>query len=113
MQGIHEPAASASRWKQLGRQVVSWHNREEVIVPRFVNVPAPELETEGETLEGKRERVAKLIGFKVVRAVVAPSDADGPEIPPQPTSGWDFATALDKLGIREVPFDNTNGKLQG
>src|SRR5262245_26093405 len=47
MQGIHEPVASASRWKQLGRQVVNWHNRKDVIVPRFVNVLGPESDTAG------------------------------------------------------------------
>jgi antirestriction factor ArdC-like protein len=109
MQGIHEPVASYSRWKSLGRQVLKGANAKEVIVPVLVNEPAPE----GETLEEKRERVAKLIGFKVVRAVFALSDTDGTEIPPQPTPGWDLAAALDKLGIREVPFDNTNGNLQG
>jgi hypothetical protein len=30
-----------------------------------------------------------------------------------PTPGWDLTTALGKPGIREVPFDNANGNLQG
>src|SRR5262245_10044436 len=112
MQGIHEPVASASRWKSLGRRVVNWHHRKEVIVPRLVNEPAPE-PAEGELPAEKRERVARLIGFKVVRAVFALSDIDGPEIPPQPTPGWDYQQALAKLGIREAPFDEVNGNLQG
>lgn len=78
-------------------------------MPILINEPAPE----DETLEDKRERVAKLIGFKVVRAVFALSDTDGPEIPPQPTPGWDYQQALTKLSIREVPFDEVNGNLQG
>jgi hypothetical protein len=112
MQGIREPVASASRWKQLGRRVVNWQHRKEVIVPVLVNEKAPE-PTEDEPLEEKRKRAARLIGFKVVRAVFALSDTEGPEIPPQLTPGWDYQTALGKLGIREVPFDNTNGNLQG
>jgi len=109
MQGIHEPVASASRWKSLGRRVVNWQHRKEVIVPVLIHEAPPE----DETLKEKRERVAKLIGFKVVRAVFALSDTDGPVMPPPPTPGWDLAIALDKLGVREVPFDNTNGNLQG
>jgi hypothetical protein len=112
MQGIHEPVASASRWKQLGREVTNWKERKEVIVPQFAKEPPPE-PPEGESIEEKRERVARLIGFKVVRAVFPLSATDGPELPPQPIPGWDLETALSKLGIREVPFDSTNGNLQG
>jgi hypothetical protein len=100
-QGIHEPVASFSRWKILGRHVVRGARAKEVIVPILIHEPAPE----DETLEDKRERVARLIGFKVVRAVFSLSDTDGPELPPQPTPGWDLQQAVDKLGIREVPFD--------
>lgn len=109
MQGIHEPVASYSRWRSLGRQVMRGAKAKEVIVPVLVNEPA----TENETLEGKRERVAKLIGFKVVRAMFALSDTDGKELPDIPIPGWDVQTALDTFGIREVPFDSTNGNLQG
>jgi hypothetical protein len=109
MQGIREPVASYSRWKSLGRHVAKGSRAKEVIVPVLIHEAPPE----DETLEEKRERVAKLIGFKVVRAVFALSDTDGPVMPPPPTPGWDLAIALDKLGVREVPFDNTNGNLQG
>jgi hypothetical protein len=109
MQGIHEPVASYSRWKSLGRQVLKGSRAKEVIVPVLIH----EAPLEDETLKEKRERVAKLIGFKVVRAVFALSDTDGPEIPPQPTPGWDYQAALGKLGIREVEFDEVNGNLQG
>jgi hypothetical protein len=109
MQGIREPVASYSRWKSLGRYVVKGAKAKEVIVPVLVNEPAPE----DETLEEKRERVAKLIGFKVVRAVFGLSDTDGEYLPPPEPQGWDRATALARLGIREVYFDQVNGNLQG
>ena len=108
-QGLHEPVASFTRWKALGRHVLKGARAKEVIVLVLVNEQPPD----DDTLEEKRERVATLIGFKVVRAVFPLSDTDGPELPPQPTPGWDLATALNKLGIREVPFDTTNGNLQG
>jgi hypothetical protein len=101
MQGIHEPVASFSRWKALGRHIIRGARAKEVIVPILVNEKLPE-PAEDESIEEKRERVARLIGFKVVRAVYALSDTDGPEIPPQPTPGWDHEVALGKLGIREV-----------
>ena len=43
----------------------------------------------------------------------AASPPPSPELPPQPTPGWDLEQALGKLGIREVAFDNANGNLQG
>jgi hypothetical protein len=78
-------------------------------VPVLVNEPA----SEDETLEEKRERVAKLIGFKVVRKVFALSDTEGEELLDVPISGWSLQTARDTFGIREIPFDSTNGNLQG
>jgi N-terminal domain of anti-restriction factor ArdC/IrrE N-terminal-like domain len=108
-QGIHEPVASFSRWKSLGRHVLQGARAKEVIVPLLVKEPAPE----DESLEEKRERVARLIGFKVVRAVFALSDTEGREPPPMELPDWDMQTALDKLGIRLEPFESTNGNLQG
>ncbi len=112
-QGIREPVASRSRWMQLGRHLVRGCHAKEVIVPVLVNEPAPEPAPEDEPLEEKRERVARLIGFKVVRAVFALSDTDGPELPPMQLPTWDLPTALAKLAIRQVPFESTNGNLQG
>src|SRR5262249_25578017 len=97
------------RMEVVSRHVLNGAWAKEVIVPVLINERPPD----DETREEKRERVARLISFKAVRAVFALSDTDGPEIPPRPSPGWDLATALDTLGIREVPFDNTNGTLQG
>ena len=112
MQGVHEPVASFQRWKAVGRHVVRGARAKEVIVPVVINGPAPDPE-EGESGEEKRARIARLVGFKVVRAVFALSDTDGPDIPPQPTPGWDVQQALKQLGIREVPFVEVNGNVQG
>ncbi len=110
IQGLHEPVASYSRWKSLGRQVVKGARAKEVIVPLMVNENESAAD---ETLDEKRERVARLIGFKVVRAVFGLSDTEGAELPNVPTPGWDLQVALEKLGIAEVPFDRTNGNIQG
>lgn len=78
MQGIREPVASYSRWKSLGRQVVRGARAKEVIVPILVN----EKPSEEDELEEKRERVARLIGFKAVRAVFTLSQTEGKDLPP-------------------------------
>jgi len=109
MQGLHEPVASASRWRSLGRHILRGARGKQVIVPILINEASPP----DETLEEKRERVARLIGFKVVNKVFALSDTDGAEVKPQPTPGWSYEQALQQLGIREVPFDDTRGNLQG
>lgn len=59
--------ASFSRWRSLGWHVLKSARAKEVIVPVLIDEQAPD----GETLEDKRERVARLISFKVVRAVFA------------------------------------------
>ncbi len=111
MQGVHEPIASYSRWKSLGRQVVKGARAKEVIVPVIVNENEPA--ADDETLDEKRQRVARLVGFKLVRAVFGLSDTEGAELPDVPTPGWDLQVALQQLGITEVPFDRTNGNIQG
>jgi antirestriction factor ArdC-like protein len=108
MQGVREPVASFKRWKSLGRHVLRGARAKEVIVPLLVNE-----KPDDETLEEKRERVARLIGFKVVRGVFALSDTDGPEIPPKPIPKWDVDRAMQKLGISRVPFQELNGNIQG
>jgi N-terminal domain of anti-restriction factor ArdC len=109
MQGIREPVASYSRWKSLGRQVVKGAKAKEVIVPVLVNEKPPE----DEPIDEKRERVARLIGFKVVRAVFTLSDTDGDYIPPPTPQGWSKAMALPRLGIQEVYFNSIDGNQQG
>jgi hypothetical protein len=88
--------------------VVRGARAKEVVVPVIINEAPAE-----ETLAEKRARVVRLVGFKVVRAVFGLSDTEGPDIPPVPTPSWDLQTALDELGIREVPFDQPSGNLQG
>lgn len=112
MQGVHEPVASFSRWKSLGRQVVRGARAKDVIVPVLVHDKSPE-PADDEPIEGQRERVARLIGFKVVRAVFSLSDTSGPELPPVRLPTWDLPTALARLAIRQAPFVSTNGNLQG
>jgi hypothetical protein len=112
MQGISEPVASFKTWKSLGRHVVRGAKAKEVIVPVLVNEPVPE-PAEDEPIEEKRERVARLISFEVVRAIFTLSDTDGDYIPPAEPQGWRKEIALPRLGITEKYFDSTSGNRQG
>lgn len=118
MQGVREPVASYKRWQSLGRHVIKGARAKEVIVPLLVNETSKPHESVGvkpedETEEQKRERVARLIGFKLVRGVFAYSDTDGPEIPPKAMPRWDMNKALDTLKITRVAFSLTNGNVHG
>src|SRR5258706_681456 len=97
MQGIFEPVASESRWKSLGRMKRIDARRKQVIVPLFAKEPDPEPAQDGETLEEKRERVSRLIGFTVVKGVLGLSDTEGPELAPREIPGWRAAPMLVKL----------------
>jgi hypothetical protein len=108
-QGYNEPMGSMKTWNQLGRRVLAGQHAGLVIVPKRVEVPVAEDETRDE----RQERFARLIGFRLVNGVFGYSQTSGPEIPARPTPGWDLVTALGKLGVRERPFDQPNGNLQG
>src|SRR5258706_9370466 len=113
MQGYHEPMASLKRWNQLGRKVITGSRAGKVIVPLLVKEPEPEPMEGEEALEEKRERVARLVGFKLVNGVFPLSATTGEELPHVEPPGWSLQQFLSKTGIREVPFNNTNGDLQG
>jgi len=112
-QGVREPVASYHRWRSVGRHVLRGAHAKNVIVPLLVPEPRAEPAPANETLDEKRARVARLIGFKVVRGVFALSDTDGPELPEVKLLQWDQQTALEKLKITLVPFQHTNGNVQG
>jgi hypothetical protein len=110
MQGVHEPIATWSRWKKLGRHVLSGVKAKEIIRPVIVGAKTQKGE---EDADEPIEAVPTLIGFKSVRCIFALSDTEGDELPPVTLPEWDVDTALDKLGIRLVPFDALSGNLQG
>jgi hypothetical protein len=58
-------------------------------VPVLMNEPVPA----EDPIDEQRERVAWLVGLKVVRAVFGLSGTEGQEIPPVSTPGWDLQTA--------------------
>ena len=113
MQGYHEPMASLKRWNQLGRKVIAGSRAGKVIVPLLVKERTPEPAEGEESLEEKRERVARLVGFKLVNGVFPLSATTGEELPHVEPPGWSLQQFLSTTGIREVPFDHTDGNIQG
>jgi hypothetical protein len=102
MQGIHEPVATYKRRQAIGRHVLKGSKAREIIRPLLVDI---------ENEEGEKEQ--RLLGFKGVRCIFPLSDTEGDPLPTVELPGWDTHTALDKLGIRQVPFDALDANLQG
>lgn len=117
MQGIHEPVASRSTWKRLGRTILTGHRPKKVIVPVLINEREPESEQSEaaapETAEEKKERITRLIGFKLIHGVFPLSATEGKDVPERKLSGWNWDTMLDIFGITEEPFVLSNGNIQG
>ena len=102
MQGVYEPVATMKRWNALGRTVLSGSKAKEIIVPIFARKPKEDEDEE-----------AAIIGFKAVRRIFTLSQTEGQELPPVQLPEWDVDTALEKLGIRQVPFTALSGNVQG
>ena len=102
MQGVYEPVATMKRWNALGRTVLSGSKAKEIIVPIFARKPKEDEDEE-----------AAIIGFKAVRRIFTLSQTEGQELPPVQLPEWDVDTALEKLGIRQVPFTALSGNAQG
>jgi N-terminal domain of anti-restriction factor ArdC len=102
MQGVYEPVATMKRWNALGRTVLSGSKAKEIIVPIFARKPKEDEDEE-----------AAIIGFRAVRRIFTLSQTEGEELPPVQVPEWDVDTALEKLGIRQVPFTALSGNVQG
>lgn len=104
-QGAYEPVATYNKWKELGRQVLKGERAFAIVRP--ITVKTKELDEQGDEAEMIQRR------FKIVRALFQVSQTEGDELPEVETPGWDEATALDKLSIHHVPFNDLDGNLQG
>jgi len=111
MQGVYEPVATYPRWKAIGRQVLAGSKAKEIIRPVILHKKHKAAETE--VTDEPIETVETVVGFKPVRCIFTLSDTAGDELPPVQLPEWDVETALTKLGIRHVPFDELSGNLQG
>jgi hypothetical protein len=102
MQGVYEPVATLKRWNAIGRTVLDGSKGKEIIVPIFAR-----------RVQADEDEEAAIIGFKAVRRIFTYSQTEGQELPPVQLPAWDVDTALEKLGIRQVPFTALSGNVQG
>ena len=84
-----------------------------IIRPIYAKTEVQRTQDGSEDADAIIEDVQTLIGFKPVKSIFALSDTAGEEPPPVTLPEWDVDTALDKLGIRLVPFDALSGNVQG
>lgn len=102
IQGVAEPVATYKRWQAIGRQVLKGSKAKEIICPMVVKQK-----------DGTGEEKEAVIGFKPVRCIFGLSETEGDELPPISLPEWDMDRALQKLDIRQVPFTQLNGNIQG
>ena len=95
------PIASFKKWQSLGRQV----KRGEKAIPLCMPVTCKREDTNGDEVTFNR--------FVWKNNWFALSQTDGADYVPPTPSTWDKAHALKALEITEVPFQHTNGNVQG
>jgi len=95
------PIATYPRWQQLGRQVRRGEKAIELCMPITVK---------HDTEEDEPETFTRFLWKKNWFVL---SQTDGEPVAPEPIPDWDDARALEALKISKVPFDYTNGNVQG
>jgi antirestriction protein ArdC len=100
------PIATYNKWRELGRQVRRGEKGIVLCMPITVRK-----KVEGrDGTEQDQEFISRFV-FKPHWFLIA--QTDGAEIPPFQVPSWDKTRALAKLGIEEIPFDCTDGNVQG
>lgn len=101
VQGVTEPCAPFSVWKNLGRIPVKGG-------ARYVRHPAPIKKTDKKTGEE-----VTFTRFYLRRSTFPYSNTVGPEIEWPELPEWDWHRALAALDIEQVPFALIDGNTQG
>lgn len=102
LQGVYEPVATYKRWQDMGRQVLKGSKAKAILRPVMRKV----------TDEAGEEQT-RVTGFKMVRCLFGVSETEGDELPEVAPKDWSREQALANLDIREVPFTQLNGNIQG
>jgi antirestriction protein ArdC len=103
------PLATFPRWKELGRHVRKGEKALTLCQPITVKRRQPGSDTEGGDAEQETTRtcfVSRPHWFVLAQT-------EGADYQPEPTPKWDKARALAALAVEEVPFDVTDGNMQG
>ena len=56
---------------------------------------------------------SRRLSFKAVRCIFGLSETVGQDLPPAEVPGWDLQQALDQLDVKQVPFRELDGNIQG
>jgi antirestriction protein ArdC len=99
------PLATFPRWKELGRFVRKGEKAITLCMP--VTVKRAIDGDDGSTDEATFTRFILKPHWFVL------AQTDGASVMPAPTPGWDAASALQTLGITEIPFAHVDGNCLG
>jgi antirestriction protein ArdC len=99
------PISTYNGWKKLRRQVRKGQKALALCMP--VSFKKKVKDYHGEETETVRT------AFVYRRNWFVASQTDGDDIETAPIPGWDRATALRALNVDQIPFDATDGNMQG
>jgi antirestriction protein ArdC len=99
------PLATFMGWKEKGRHVKK--GEKAITLCRPVTVKRTKHGDDGT----EEATAATWFVYKPYWFVLA--QTEGQELPPNPIPAWDRMKALDVLGVSAVPFDETDGNVQG
>jgi hypothetical protein len=102
MQGAEGLVATLKRRNALGRRIIGGSKAYEIVRPIFARPK-----------EGEEEAEPQIIGYKPVRCIFTYSQTKGDELPPPVIPEWSLDLALEKLGIKRVPFRRNDSTIQG
>ncbi len=101
------PIATLQRWNQLGRRVKPGEKAIVLCMPVTVRV-----RDEATTPSHGNAPMKTVFVWKARWFVLAQTDGEG-EVHAPTIPAWDKATALEALGITEIPFESADGNVQG
>lgn len=110
MQGVFEPVATYKKWLSIGRQVQKGSKAKEIVRPVMHYLTEEEKRKLNIDI---RDKVPQIIGFKLVSCIFKLSETDGEDLPEIEIPDWNLKTALKNLDIKEIPFKQLNGNIQG
>lgn len=96
-QGVYEPVATYKKWAELGRQVKKGSKAKAILQPIV------------KTVDDETE----IQGFFLRNSLFGMSETTGQEIELPEIERWNREKALKTLDIKLIPFERTNGNVQG